>query len=246
MMREPENPTVLITGGAVRLGAAITRRLAAEGWRILLHYGQSRGPAQALAEAIRAQGGQCHAVQAHLAEPGEAERLFEAALRHCERVDALVNNAAMFPEQDRFGQLTTAEQAPLMQLNLYSPLALIQALAEQSALQSGSVVNLLDARLNRPGNDHFHYRLAKGGLLQATRDLALELAPRVRVNGVAPGAILPPPGKDSGWLAAQKAGRIPLERIGEARDIAEAVAFLLQAPFVTGQILAVDGGEFLA
>ncbi len=246
MMRNPANKTVLITGGAVRLGAAIARQLAADGWRILLQYGQSEAAAQALAEEIRLQGGECQPLQAQLAERGAAERLFQAALRHCERVDALVNNAAMFPEDDRFGQMNADEQDRLMQLNLYSPLALIQALADQPALQSGSVVNLLDARLNRPGSDHFHYRLAKGGLLQATRNLALELAPRIRVNGVAPGAILPPPGNDYRWLAAQKAGHIPLERIGEARDIAEAVAFLLQAPFVTGQILAVDGGEFLA
>ncbi len=246
MKRDSEHATVLVTGGAARLGAAIVRRLASDGWQILLHYGRSETPAQALADEIRAQGGRCHPVQAHLTEAGEAERLFETALRHCNRVDALINNAAMFPEEDRFGRLSTDEQARLMQLNLYSPLALIQALAEQPSLDSGSVVNLLDARLYRPGTDHFHYRLAKGGLLQATRNLALELAPRIRVNGVAPGAILPPPGKDSAWLAAQKTGCIPLQRTGSAGDIAQAVAFLLAAPFVTGQVLAVDGGEFLA
>ncbi len=242
-MEHSNPPIALVTGGAVRLGAAISRALAQAGWRLAIHYGHSREPALALAGELP---GQTCCFQADLSLPGQAPSLFERIRQQMGPVQALVNNAAIFPEHDRFGQLAADEIATLMQLNLLSPLELIQALAHQPEPPVRAVVNIVDARLQRPGVDHFHYRLAKGGLLQATRDLALELAPRVRVNAVGPGAILPPPGRDAAWLMQQKAGRIPLQRSGTPADIAQTVLHLLHADFITGQVIHVDGGEFLS
>ena len=237
---------VLITGAARRVGAAIARRLHAAGARVVLHYRSAQSEAEQLAhslESIRA--GSVHLVQGDLLDTGFCEQLVARSLAHFGRLDALVNNASSFYATP-IGSVSLAQWEDLMGTNLRAPLFLAQAAASALRAQQGCIVNITDIHAGQPLRGHSVYTLAKAGMAGLTRSLAMELAPRVRVNAVAPGAILWP--DDEAAFGQTERGRIVdqtlLGRAGEPEDIARTVAFLINdAPYITGQIIAVDGGR---
>lgn len=237
---------VLVTGAARRIGAAIARTLHAAGANVVLHCHRSRAEAERLNADLNTQrGASCTIVQADLLDLANLPALVEEAVEAFGRLDALVNNASSFYPTP-FGSVGEDEWNDLMGSNLRAPLFLSQAAAPRLRETRGSIVNLVDIHADRPLKDFVVYSVAKAGLAGLTRALALELGPEVRVNGVAPGAILWPDGDEH--FAPSEKGRIteqtPLKRIGSPDDVAGAVKYLLfDAPFVTGQILAVDGGR---
>ncbi|WP_147653341.1 pteridine reductase [Vulcaniibacterium gelatinicum] len=239
-------PVALVTGAARRIGAAIARRLHADGYDLAVQYRGSTAAMQALvAELEGARAGSVLALQAELAECDRLPELVAQAVGRFGRLDALVNNASSFVPTP-FGQVTPAQWELLFAANARAPLFLAQAAAPHLRATRGAIVNLADIYAERPLRDHVVYGMSKAALVHMTRALALELAPEVRVNAVAPGAILwPEGGKDEAAKAAMLA-RTPLGRIGTPEEIAEAVRWLLRdAGYVTGHILRVDGGRML-
>src|SRR5512134_2987217 len=219
----------LVTGGARRVGAAIARRLHAAGANVLLHYRDSEADAARLASELNA--------------PVAPRALIGAALESFGRLDLLVNNASsFFPVA--VGAMEPSHWEELIGSNLRAPLFLAQQAAAELAKHDGSIINIVDIHAERPLKGYALYSIAKSGLAAMTRSLALELAPRVRVNGVSPGAIAWP---EDGQFPDPERARIlattPLARIGSPEDVARAVHFLACAPYVTGQIVAVDGGR---
>ncbi|MFT4171002.1 MAG: pteridine reductase [Rhodocyclaceae bacterium] len=239
------SPVVLITGGARRVGAAIVRRLHAAGCRVAIHCRGSVAAARALAEALNAQRPDSAAVfQANLLDVRVFVPLLDEVIAHFGRLDGLVNNASSF-YPTLLGQVDEAAWADLVGTNLKAPLFLTQAAAPHLRACRGAVVNIVDIHAERPMRGYVVYSAAKAGLLGLTRALAIELAPGVRVNGVAPGPIEWP---EDGQFAPDAQARIVdhtlLGRVGTASEVADAVRFLLlDAAYVTGQILAVDGGR---
>ena len=232
----------LITGGARRIGAAIARALAREGYALVLHANRSRDEAEALAAEIEAAGGRACVVLADLADPAAVDGLIAAAAAFAP-LTLLVNNAGEF-EPDEIGALTRARFERTMAVNLAAPLFLAQSFAAQAGA-GAAVVNVLDQRVLKPTPRFFSYTLAKSALHTATTTLAQALAPRVRVNAVAPGPTLPSP-RQSDAQFAEQAAALPLARGPSPDDIAAAVVYLAQAPAVTGVTIAIDGGQHLA
>jgi pteridine reductase len=239
-----EGKTALITGGAKRLGAAIARRLHAAGAAVLIHYRDSEAQAAKLeAELNGLRPRSAAKVKAELLAPIAPRALVSAALDAFGRLDLLVNNASsFFPVA--VGEIEPSHWEELVGSNLRAPLFISQQAAPELAKREGSIVNVVDIHADRPLKGYPIYSIAKAGLAALTRSLALELAPRVRVNGVSPGAIAWP---DDGQFDPAERGRIlattPLGRVGRPEDIAQAVHFLACAPYVTGQVIAVDGGR---
>jgi pteridine reductase len=235
--------TALVTGGAIRLGRGISEALARRGCRVLVHHNASAGAAASLCEEIRARGGVADPVQADLASPDGPRRLFEQADELADGLDLLVNNAAIF-ERIPFEAITAEQLERMWRINAAAPFLCAQLAAERMrARGAGSIVNVCDIAAERPFPVHAHYCMSKAALLSLTRSLAVELAPAIRVNAVSPGAILFPesyePEKRDSVLR-----RIPMGRAGSVAELAETVSFLLLGPeFVTGQVLAVDGGR---
>lgn len=236
---------MLVTGGARRVGAAICRRLHGAGANVVIHYRTSSRDALRLKRSLeRARPDSVACAGADLLEHAALDGLVQDAIRAFGRLDVLVNNASSFYATP-FGTVTQADWNDLVGTNLRAPLFLSQSAAPELMRRRGSIVNIVDIHAERPMEGHLTYSIAKAGLVGLTRGLARELAPRVRVNAVAPGPIAWP---ESGFLAdaavqAEILRRTPLQRIGGVDDIAQAVYFLLTAPFVTGQVLAVDGGR---
>jgi pteridine reductase len=239
-----EGKTALITGGAKRLGAAIARRLHAAGAAVLIHYRDSEAQAAKLeAELNGLRPRSAAKVKAELLAPIAPRALVSAALDAFGRLDLLVNNASsFFPVA--VGEIEPSHWEELVGSNLRAPLFISQQAAPELAKREGAIVNVVDIHADRPLKGYPVYSIAKAGLAALTRSLALELAPRVRVNGVSPGTIAWP---DDGQFDPAERGRIlattPLGRVGSPEDIAQAVHFLATAPYVTGQIIAVDGGR---
>lgn len=243
--RAPEAPVILVTGAARRVGAAIARELHAAGARIALHYRHSADEAATLAAALNAlRADTAFTVGGDLAQDGVAERVAQQALARHGRVDGLVNNASTFFPTP-VGAIDRAAWNDLMGSNLMGPLFLSQALAPALKASAGAIVNIVDIHAERPLRGYPLYSAAKAGLAGLTRALAIELAPEVRVNGVAPGPVDWP--EDEQFSPAERQEIIDhtlLKRTGSAHDIARTVRFLLfDAPYITGQILAVDGGR---
>ena len=236
----------LVTGAARRIGAVIARRLHAAGYDVALHARRSRAELAALiAELERTRASSALALEADLDDVAALPKLDSATVDRFGRLDALVNNAAAFfptPIPDA----TPPQWDALFATNARAPFFLAQAAAPHLAAANGAIVNIVDIYAEQPLADHAIYSMSKAALVAMTKALARDLAPDVRVNGVAPGAILwPDAGKSE---AAQQAviERTPLKRIGSPDDIASAVLWLLDAPFVTGEIVRVDGGRHLA
>jgi pteridine reductase len=245
-MPEAENsrPVALITGAAKRVGATIARTLHAAGYDLALHYRHSQAEMAALcAELERARAGSTLSVQADLADLAQLSRIVETCNAHFRRLDALVNNASSFFPTP-IGSVTAAQWDDLFNSNARAPLFLAQAAAPALRAAHGAIVNIVDIYAQRPLAGHPVYSMAKAALAMMTMALAKELAPEVRVNGVAPGAVLWP---ESGKAYADQAGliaRTPLQRAGSPQDVATTALFLLRdAKFTTGQIIAVDGGR---
>jgi pteridine reductase len=241
-----QGKVVLVTGGARRVGAAICRRLHAAGANLLVHYRSAALEARALQVELNARRADSVALaQADLLKTAACSQLVKAALKHFGQLDAVVNNASSF-YPTAIGEITEQAWDDLVGTNLKAPLFLAQAAAPELRKQHGCIVNLVDIHAELPMRNHAVYTAAKGGLAALTRALARDLGPEIRVNGVAPGTILWP--DDETWRDELSRQRIinqtALKRIGEPDDIAKAVQFLLaDAPYVTGQIIAVDGGR---
>lgn len=239
-------PLALVTGGLHRIGAAIAARLAGAGYALALHRRSVGEPDDELAAAMAANG--CdHAIFAgDLAQAGAADRLFDAVVARFGRTPALlVNNASMFGD----GAIAVADETQLAQhlaANLIAPVTLGRrmALSNQSSGQSGCIVNILDQRVRNPVPDQFAYTLSKQALWQATRTMAISLAPTIRVNAVAPGLTLPTADYAPGQMARIEQS-MPLGLLATPGDIADTVLFLAQARAITGQTIFVDGGANL-
>jgi pteridine reductase len=242
-------PVALITGAARRVGAEITRQLHATGWRVAIHYRHSTAAAEQLAlelNALRPQSAATFA--ADLLETSQLPTLVANVVTQFGRLDALVNNASSF-YPTAVGEINHANWDDLLGSNLKAPLFLAQAAAPQLIANQGCIVNITDIHAERPLKGFVVYNAAKGGLLNLTRSLAVELAPRVRVNAVAPGPI-EWPDDVAGEIAfphAERAAIIAhtlLKRTGTPADIARTVKFLIvDAPYITGQVINVDGGR---
>ncbi len=239
-----QGKVALVTGAARRLGAAIARKLHAEGASVVIHYrgGEAdAGKLEAELNALRAKS--AVKVKADLLAPIAPRALVDAVLAHYKRLDILVNNASMF-YPTAVGKIEPGHWEELVGSNLRAPLFIAQEAAPHLAQDAGCIVNITDIHAERPLKGYALYSIAKAGLAAMTRSLALELGPKVRVNAVAPGAIDWP---EDGQFDPAERQRIvattPLARTGSAEEIAQAVHFLATASFVTGQTLAVDGGR---
>jgi pteridine reductase len=236
----------LITGSARRIGASIAETLHQRGCDVFLHYKQSREAVDELAGKLNTlRPASAIAVQADLGETGEIDRLALQVKAHTSQLDLLVNNASRF-FPTAVGTTTMAQWDDLMDSNLRGPYFLTQALLPVLATAGGSVINLLDVHAVRPSREHAVYCMAKAGLQMMTLALARDIGPKVRVNGIAPGAILWPEQEMSSGYQQKILNKTVMGRAGRPEDIASAVAYLgLDAPYVTGQVLAVDGGRSL-
>lgn len=232
----------LVTGGHRRLGSSISARLAADGWAVAIHGAHDAAPDSMLAEAFERNGTHWHGFVADLGNSDAVEGLIPGVAGHFGKLpDLLVNNASRFVD-DTATTATAATLAAHHAVNIAAPVAL--ALALYRAGGQGAVVNILDQRVRNPVPDQFSYGLSKAALASATRMLAVSLAPRIRVNAVAPGLTLPTPDYDAA-LMARIADAMPLERLSSPDDIADAVVFLATAQSATGQTLFIDGGASL-
>jgi pteridine reductase len=237
---------VLVTGGAKRLGAAIGRRLHAAGANVVVHYHQSQTSADALvAELASARAGSALAVRADLHDIERLPSLVAAALARFGRLDVLVNNASTFYPTP-VGSITLAQFDDLVGTNLRTPLFLSQAAAPALRAARGLIINMVDIHGRRPLRAHPVYSAAKAGLVMLTQSLARELGPEVRVNAIAPGPVLWPERDIDAQLKDEIIGKTALKRPGSPEDIARtAYFFAAEAPYVTGQVIAVDGGRGL-
>jgi pteridine reductase len=235
--------TALVTGGGTRLGAAIVRGLAAAGCDAIIHHATSVAGAREVAADVERLGGRATLLQADLTDRAAVDRLAQAALAVSGRIDVLVHNAASF-ERVPPAALTAGAWDRALALNTTAPYLLTIALAPALRAARASVVAITCLSAERPWKNYLPYSVSKAALAALVRGLAVDLAPEVRVNAVAPGAILPPADYDAAAVDRIRA-RVPLERLGEAGDIARAVVFLAQNDYVTGQTLTVDGGRIL-
>jgi len=234
-----QKKVVLITGAARRIGAALARYLASQSLVVAVHYRRSAREAERLEAEIVRSGGTCRLYAADLTDEQRCRNLIQSVYRDLERLDFLVNNAAVF-EADRLERVDIQRARWQVWINAWVPLVLMQEFATVAG--RGAVVNLLDSRLQWYDPEHFSYCTSKRLLAEFTRLAALTFAPRVRVNAVAPGAVLPPRTTSQGYVPA---GDIPLGRRPRPEEIARAVHFLLVEPSITGQVLFVDGGQHL-
>ena len=243
-----QQKVVLITGGAKRVGAAICRLLHASGANLMIHYRNSVNEARALQSEFNLQRPNSAAIiQADLLTLPALPGLVQETIRHFGRLDVLINNASSYYPTE-LGQIDEQQWHDLTGSNLQAPLFLAQAAANELRRRRGCIVNITDMHVERPKKGYIVYSVAKAGLVTLTKSLAHELAPEVRVNAVAPGPVLWPednPQFDEVYRQRVISQKL-LKRIGESDDVARAVRFLIDdAPFITGQVIAVDGGRSL-
>lgn len=240
------NKTALITGGAKRIGAEIARMLHAEGMNISIHYHTSKAEAQQLCDQLNnLRNDSAIILQANLLQVSELPALVETTVNHWGGLDALINNASTFYPTP-VGQISEAHWDDLIGSNLKAPLFLSQAAAPHLKQRHGNIVNIIDVHGFRPMKNHPVYSVAKAGLAMLTQSLAKELGPEVRVNGVAPGAIMWPENnlEQDTALREMILDRTALKRQGDPRDIAATVRFLIRdADYITGQVIPVCGGR---
>jgi len=235
---------VLITGGAQRIGRAIALALAADGWAVAVHYRASRDRATALVEEILGAGGRAVALDADLADETAVAALVPRAVAALGPLGCLVNNASIF-ENDTAATVDRASWDAHIEVNLRAPFVLMQGFAAQLPdTASGAIVNLLDQRVWSLTPYFVSYTVSKAALWTLTQTMALALAPRIRVNGIGPGPTLPSPRQSAAQFERQCAA-LPLRRGTTPDEIAAAVRFILAAPAMTGQMIALDGGEHL-
>jgi pteridine reductase len=238
--------TALVTGAAARIGASIATALHGRGCDLLLHYNSNREGAEGLAASLNeVRPASAEILQADLSTPAGVDDLAGGVRAAFGSLDVLVNNASRFYPTP-VGESQPWQWEDLLNSNLRGPWFLVQAMLEELQAAGGSIVNILDVHAERPMRGHAVYCISKAGLAMMTKALARELGPAVRVNGVSPGAILWPETEPAAAEKQAILGRTALDRLGDPTDIASAVVYLaLDAPYITGQILAVDGGRSL-
>jgi len=239
--------TALITGAARRIGAEIARTLHQNGFNIVLHYHKSFDEAEALATALNAERhNSVKLLQGDIRDINNMPEFVNEAVSAWGQLDVLVNNASSF-YRTPFGSVTESDWDELHASNVKSAFFLAQAAYPFLQKTKGNIINIIDIHAKKPMREYSAYCVAKAGLLMATLSLAKEMAPEVRVNGVAPGSIVWPEGENTLTenIKQHILERIPLARHGEASDIAKAVLFLAQSTFITGEIISVDGGRSL-
>jgi pteridine reductase len=243
-----QNKVILITGGAKRVGASICRLLHANGANLMIHYRSSVKEARALQAELNLQRSNSVAIiQGDLLNLAILPSLVQESIQHFGRLDVLINNASSYYPTE-IGDIKDEQWQDLMGSNLKAPLFLAQAAADELRKQHGCIINITDMHVERPKKGYIIYSVAKAGLVTLTKSLAHEFSPDVRVNAVAPGPVMwPEDNPQFDELYRQRViSQTLLKRIGEPNDIAKAVKFLIQdAPFITGQIIAVDGGRSL-
>jgi NAD(P)-dependent dehydrogenase (short-subunit alcohol dehydrogenase family) len=240
---ELRGKVALITGSGVRLGRAIAKALAKEGCDLAMHYNRSAVEAESLREELKVFGGRYELFQADLSSPEQINNLVASIDVKFPHLDILVNNAGIYPK----GKGLETDKETLLQVfsvNLFAQILLIKAFASQLPETAyGKIVNISDSKIFRHGTDHFAYRLTKSAINEMTMQFALELAPRITVNAVAPGIMMSLAGLEGMDMQPVVERRVPLKRIGSPEMIAENVVHLLKQDFITGQIIRVDGGE---
>ena len=233
----------MVTGGGIRVGKAIALGLAESGYDLVVSFNRSSAAAGAVALATRRRGARALAVQADLSRESGGLALAAATRDEYGRLDLLVNSASNFIANDLF-QVTVDEWDAVMAVNLRAPFLLVRETADLLRAARGSVVNIVDLSALRPWTSHPHHSVSKAALLHLTRVMALRLAPQARANAIAPGDVLPPEHWTGEQVAAARAS-VPLNRVGGANDVVAAVRFLARAEYVTGEVIAVDGGRGL-
>ena len=240
------NKRILITGAAKRIGKEMALSFFNKGWDIVIHYNSSKEEAGALADQMNSErNNSAMLVQANLDNTNEVENLVKKILSKNRSIDALINNASTFYPTP-IGTFSEENWNALMGSNLKAPLFLIQSFHKELEKNKGFIINVTDINVDRALVNHSIYLAAKSGLQTLTKSLAKELAPNIRVNAIAPGAILEPPNTD--WTAEQKnniINAVPMKRMGTEKDIVDAAIYLSEAEYVTGQILNIDGGKSL-
>ena len=243
-MSETEPGAALVTGAARRIGRAIAEALARRGHAVAIHYGASAEDAARAVAAIESAGGRAVAIAADLTDESETAALIARAQAALGPVSVLVNNASVF-EHDSVATASRESWDRHMETNLRAPFVLMQTMAAAlPADRSGNIVNILDERVWNLTPHFVSYTLTKAGLWALTRTMALALAPRIRVNGIGPGPTLPSPRQSRAQFDRQ-AGMMPLGRGTAPAEVAEAVEFILRTPAMTGQMIALDGGQHL-
>jgi pteridine reductase len=241
------NSVALITGGAKRIGANVARYLHAHNFNIVIHYHHSHTEAQTLAAQLNgARKNSCVIIQANLENESDLKKLAENAIAAWGKLNALINNASGFYPTP-FATATEAQWNNIMASNVKAPFFLAQAVANELKKNGGCIINMADIYASKPLAQHSIYSIAKAANVMLTKTLAQELAPQVRVNGIAPGAILWPAENNLSPQAQENIiAKIPLQKMGEPNDIAKTILFLINdAPYMTGQIITVDGGRNL-
>jgi pteridine reductase len=233
----------LVTGGAVRIGRAISSALAEDGYRLVVHYNSSSGPADELVQEVRSAGGEAVAIGADLADAEAVRRLATQAVDAFGGINVLVNNASVFPPE-RLEDTDEALWDHTFAVNLRAPFFLIRHLAGTLRERKGVVVNMADLAGIQAWATYAAHGISKAGIVHLTQVAARSLAPDVRVNGIAPGTVLPPESMSEDEIR-QLAERAPLRKNGSPEDVVRALRYLLAADFVTGQTLVVDGGRLL-
>jgi len=236
--------TVLITGAAKRIGRALAEDFGARGWSVAIHYNVSAGEAEEVAAQVRRSGGRAATLQADLADHAAVEALMPAAVHALGPIGCLINNASVF-ERDEAATATLESWERHQAVNLRAPLFLTQTFARQlPAAASGAIINIIDQRIWRLTPHFMSYTVSKTGLWTLTQTCAMALAPRIRVNAIGPGPTLPNPYQSQAEFDSQRA-RMPLGRGTTPAEICTAVRFILEAPGMTGQMIALDGGQHL-
>ena len=245
MVMPPASPVALVTGGARRIGRAIVEDLAAHGWAVVIHCNHARDEADGLAAAIKGKGGRAAVVTGDFADPAIPARVVADAAAALGPLTLLVNNASIF-EFDAVGSLDRALWDRQMAINLTAPVFLAEAFARQVPEGAeGNVVNLLDQSIWRPTPTNYSYQISKAALATATQSLALALAPGVRVNGIAPGPALPSARQtDAGYR--RLVGGTPLGLAPELTEFGRTIRYIVETRSITGQVIALDGGQHLA
>ena len=242
-MDHPPQRVALVTGGAVRVGRAISLGLAGAGYDVLLTYQSSQQPALDVQKDIETIGSRCELVRADLCRASSADVVVDAARERFGRLDLVVNSAASFEARPLL-EVDADAWDRTMNLNARAPHLVVRAASDLLRTVGGCVVNITDLSAFQPWTEYPHHAVAKAALAHLTRVQARALAPHVRVNGVAPGAVMPP----DDWPQARQdalAASAPLQRVGSPRDVVDAVLYFAGASLVTGQILVVDGGRIL-
>ncbi|MDE0394156.1 MAG: SDR family oxidoreductase [Gammaproteobacteria bacterium] len=240
--REVPAPSVaLVTGGAVRVGRAITLGLARAGYDVAINFNTSRASALDASRVVAEAGRRAIVVPGDVSRPGDAKRIASAVGDEFGRLDLLVNNASLF-ERTPLLEIAEEEWDRVMAVNVKGPFLMVQATAELLTRARGRVVNIVDPSAFRPWIEHPHHSVSKAALLHLTRVMARVLAPRVRVNAIAPGSVLLPEDYDAAQRERARRAAV-LGTLGSPEDVVRTVLFLERSPFITGEVIVVDGGH---